>query len=242
MSTRQLAISFGVGFCANLCIIIIVMSSILDGIAFRLGLSRTGSTVVVTPASGAIVESGQVVLHSRSSFGLAKSETLDPFVVEALVDRRVLWLDPNVAAEIRRIAIARPAPRHPYRVTFDYGWPFGCVRATSTVSTPPSVDLPAEQAEVVVLARRSAFDPWQLRSEILAFPSMHPFQTAPRWTILIGGLLLNMIVLGAPYLVIAEFRRLSVRAIRRRRGRCVHCGYDRRGWQVPVVCPECGRQ
>lgn len=34
---------------------------------------------------------------------------------------------------------------------------------------------------------------------------------------------------------------VAIRGIRRRRGKCICCTYDRRGLAVDVVCPECGR-
>lgn len=56
------------------------------------------------------------------------------------------------------------------------------------------------------------------------------------WPGLIGNSLAWAAILWFIWWSPAALRRL----IRRRRGRCAHCGYDRRGLDGPTCCPECG--
>ncbi len=58
------------------------------------------------------------------------------------------------------------------------------------------------------------------------------------WLPIWRGLILNMLIYAAAWLVvILVYRRLRA-AVRRRRGRCPRCNYDRRKSAGP--CPECG--
>lgn len=54
------------------------------------------------------------------------------------------------------------------------------------------------------------------------------------------GFLINTFLYAAIVAVLFIAPKRIRRAVRRRRGRCVACGYDRRG-NPSGACPECGR-
>src|SRR5262245_58228324 len=59
--------------------------------------------------------------------------------------------------------------------------------------------------------------------------------------ILWRGMLLNTAVFAAIFLTPPLLFSAARRSIRRRRGLCPHCAYDRRGLPTPTApCPECG--
>lgn len=57
---------------------------------------------------------------------------------------------------------------------------------------------------------------------------------------IVPGVLANTGVFGTGWLVVLLAAGAMVRARRRRRGRCLACGYDRRGIGADAACPECG--
>lgn len=54
------------------------------------------------------------------------------------------------------------------------------------------------------------------------------------------GVILNSVFFGACWWGLFASIGGARRALRRRRGRCVRCGYDRTGLPQGAVCPECG--
>lgn len=61
------------------------------------------------------------------------------------------------------------------------------------------------------------------------------------WLPIFPGVLIDSAVYGlAAYGLCAVLPSSVRRAVRRRRGRCVRCGYDRRGLGDGALCPECG--
>ena len=58
----------------------------------------------------------------------------------------------------------------------------------------------------------------------------------PLW----GGLLVDTGLFGACWLAMIATPGAVRRLVRRRRGRCPACGYDRTGLEAQVACPECG--
>lgn len=59
-------------------------------------------------------------------------------------------------------------------------------------------------------------------------------------TPILSGAMVNTAVYGGAWWVVLFVPGVVRRWRRRRRGRCVACGYDRRGIGVEAVCPECG--
>jgi hypothetical protein len=55
------------------------------------------------------------------------------------------------------------------------------------------------------------------------------------------GFAINAVAWGMALFVVMRGGALARGAIRRRRGRCPMCGYDRAGLGVGAACPECGR-
>lgn len=102
-------------------------------------------------------------------------------------------------------------------VRLDYGWPARCLHRTDTLEQG------MQQVDSVASGEFVLFDYWVV------------LPTRPIWLGFIINTLFYCMVLwllwSAPFVT----RRL----IRRRRGRCVQCGYDLRGAE-PDVCPECG--
>lgn len=83
------------------------------------------------------------------------------------------------------------------------------------------------------------------RSGLVALPRLRslPGQVAtvdvpyrPLW----GGLLVDTGLFGACWLAMIATPGAVRRLVRRRRGRCPACGYDRTGLEAQVACPECG--
>ena len=54
------------------------------------------------------------------------------------------------------------------------------------------------------------------------------------------GFTLNTLLAAGLVLGVVEGVRLARRRLRRKRGRCPACGYDRRGLAEGAACPECG--
>ncbi|UYV12611.1 MAG: hypothetical protein NCW75_15125 [Phycisphaera sp.] len=54
------------------------------------------------------------------------------------------------------------------------------------------------------------------------------------------GFLLNTLFYAVLTFALVRTPRVLRRALRRRRGRCVGCGYDRDGLDTDAACPECG--
>lgn len=60
-------------------------------------------------------------------------------------------------------------------------------------------------------------------------------------TPIVPGLAVNTALYGVPWWLLLFAPGVVRRALRRRRGACAACGYDRRGIAAGAVCPECGR-
>ncbi len=103
------------------------------------------------------------------------------------------------------------------------GWPFLSFSMYTTNDRWPNADTQDEYTEAGYLGNvqgRSC-----IADRILAWHPIFP------------GILFGSLAWGlAVWLPVAVFKS-SLRAWRRRRGRCKRCGYDRRGL---VGCPECG--
>jgi hypothetical protein len=132
------------------------------------------------------------------------------------------------------------ANRNVERHLFTYGWPFpamGQLRqflaATGgggSVMTKES-SLPVPKWMVSWLAPKSGLKPvfaeWEVPTRLLwpGFVANSLMWTALAWVV--GFAMLNGI-------------RAMRRGVRRRRDRCLLCGYDRRGLARDAACPECG--
>jgi len=55
------------------------------------------------------------------------------------------------------------------------------------------------------------------------------------------GFLVNTAFYAILLFALARIPRMVRRVMRRRRGRCISCGYDRGGLETTAACPECGR-
>jgi len=183
-----------------------------------------------------------------------------PFKKDLAIDPRgIAWVEPrrpfvsevaaigphHEIAQMDRLP-ARPLPswagldplageRHDRDLQFGalaYGWPW---RAARLQRWEP-------HGRVLLRHRR---DPSRLRNgRALRLP--HHWNAAgpvwlplePVWPGLIGNLL---VLSAAPAFVLAGCGAAR-RGLRRRRGRCPCCGYDRRGVALRAVCPECGHR
>lgn len=73
--------------------------------------------------------------------------------------------------------------------------------------------------------------------EATLFGTTYPLPTH----IYAAGFAINAILFAAASAVLCTLPLVIRPIIRARKGRCPHCGYDRRGIAVGAVCPECGR-
>ena len=74
--------------------------------------------------------------------------------------------------------------------------------------------------------------PWEPRVNVIAIP------LRPIWT----GFAINTIFYAVIMWVLWSSPFAARRMIRRKRGRCLNCGYDLRGTSEGEVCPECGEE
>jgi hypothetical protein len=79
---------------------------------------------------------------------------------------------------------------------------------------------------------------WPPRSTLTGYRAVDRFALPllPIWP----GFPLNTAVYGLLLFALVRGVRVSRRAVRRRRGRCERCGYDRAGLDLGAACPECG--
>lgn len=69
------------------------------------------------------------------------------------------------------------------------------------------------------------------------FPDHAALDFRPWWP----GLLANAAIFAAAFALGSILITRATIHRRRSRGRCLHCGYDRRGLPEAAMCPECGR-
>jgi len=111
------------------------------------------------------------------------------------------------------------------------GWPLACTSATYWEVVASSTSRPTPRWEIGIPA------PAMLHPSTaygMFVPRVIPL--SPRWP----GLLLDTAFYAAILWTAFVGRSALVRTLRRRAGRCAVCGYDLRGLQPGVKCPECG--
>lgn len=107
------------------------------------------------------------------------------------------------------------------------GWPMLCLASRSSTPT--------------VGTRRSSWAMRLWRATPVTGNSPHdPDKGTVPLRPLAGGLAINTLLFAAPPFIVLAAIPVARRELRRRRGRCPVCGYDRRGLDVVSPCPECG--
>ncbi len=113
------------------------------------------------------------------------------------------------------------------------GWPLACLRGGYTVADYRKQDTVRDNHGVIRIWRTVAF--WgsarRFGKKLVSLPVI------PDWPAFLGSVLLY----GALSFAGVSAWRSARGWRRRRRGRCVACGYDLRG-NVSGTCPECGRR
>ncbi len=193
----------------------------------------------------------------RSNFGLADEYrpgyrriaiTADAEPIDALVTQRILA---DLAANDRTphypnggpsqtpqrpfwpTWVPQPSAGGPaYRETSGRaaGWPWPCLHSTRTQTTDQSA--PRSSGSLRLLESTQ----YTTRGSYSSDPERGSVPLLPIWPGLIG----NTVIFAAPWALLF-FGAPALRAtIRRRRGRCVRCGYPRTSLASSTPCPECG--
>ncbi|MEQ9097115.1 MAG: hypothetical protein RIE32_12725 [Phycisphaerales bacterium] len=163
------------------------------------------------------------------------------------------WSAPGWRAHVEGITVPGPGNgatgRSQERMAwFESGWPRLAMAHGSY--TGYFYDGPTNRVETrtgpVSLRGGLLVMPWR------AGPINRPLQLYPRYdcfertTLAVlpiwPGFLLNTLLYALLLFVPARIPRAVRRALRRRRGRCIRCGYDRSGLDPDAACPECGTQ
>lgn len=129
---------------------------------------------------------------------------------------------------------------------FDAGWPVLAMRHGSYSGEFVQTDYTAHATETSRISLRGGFQidlprsippPGHYRPTGLAAPvDRFALPLLPLWP----GFLINTLFYALLLCIAWRLPGVLRRAVRRRRGRCVGCGYDRDGLDPGAACPECG--
>ncbi len=153
------------------------------------------------------------------------------WITDTLYVARTGWPFAAIEAGAHYAQIVERHPPHPTMHVSYYGY-----KRVEEVHTPPkfalSSGLELWAAPRPPIATAPAFPIEYAVTDRFALPLL------PLWP----GFLLN--TLFYTLLLFGAWRLPGVlrRAVRRRRGRCIRCGYDRDGLDPGTACPECGTQ
>lgn len=155
-------------------------------------------------------------------------------------------MDERTAALLWEAEMLYPArgPLHG-RTQIAYGWPRLSFRG-GILQTPAATLTPAPGSTTIVAGGSRASVPITVEHDFgLALPDIHGDDkyVEPRtipYVPIVRGVLVNTAFYGAAWWVAPWIRGVVLLVLRRRRGACRECGYDRRGIAVDAVCPECG--
>jgi hypothetical protein len=112
-----------------------------------------------------------------------------------------------------------------YRVHFEeFGFPIRAMRITDTTSITDGV----VNSEFLLNGHCIAAPRWLASNRVL------PTRVIPL------GFTLNTLLAAGVLLGVVEGFAFARRRVRRAKGRCVACGYDRGGLAKDAACPECG--
>jgi hypothetical protein len=111
-----------------------------------------------------------------------------------------------------------------------YGWPWPCL----WYQVLGRYDIPTRTASAT-----SIHGAWLLSAPNSIEVVAHDYRALPLCPIL-RGLFGDTALFGAGWFALLIAPSVVRRAIRRRRGACVGCGYDLRGTPAGAACPECG--
>lgn len=103
------------------------------------------------------------------------------------------------------------------------------------LAAPPAIAIPS--GVELWAAPRPPVATGSAHSIVYAITDRFALPLLPIWP----GFLINTIFYALLLLALVRVPRMARRALRRRRGRCVSCGYDRSGLDPSSACPECGR-
>lgn len=124
------------------------------------------------------------------------------------------------------------------------GWPFRAFRGAEyepfqgETESAPMAMVPDGKGGFTLAANMTKP---QLRVGLVKFGGASGDKFAVPLEPMARGLAFNVAAFaGAWWMVLFAFGAAR-RVVRGRRGRCVRCGYDRRGLTLEVACPECGR-
>ncbi|MEQ8845266.1 MAG: hypothetical protein RIB58_10470 [Phycisphaerales bacterium] len=114
------------------------------------------------------------------------------------------------------------------------GWPWPALRRDAYEARNTCVGLPVPYPVTPAVSWLGGIEvgvPRQsLRSDRFALPLL------PLWP----GFLINIVFYAILAFALMRTPRVLHRGLRRRRGRCERCGYDRQGLDAEAACPECG--
>jgi hypothetical protein len=150
-------------------------------------------------------------------------------VVLSRADRVPAWADFS-RHDPERYRLPWKPEKLMYEVTQDaLGWPWRAFRAERVYATvmPPLDDAGQSTGSPVTNSTQSGY---------LNIPRYGPIPAAPIWS----GLVLDTLVLAIPLIFLQWSVGVWRASMRRRRGRCGACNYDRSGIEAAVACPECG--
>lgn len=219
------------------------------GLSWRVDLSYARTTDFYAPLLKTPVRLAEPVPAWPLSSGTTKVLPRAPWrmvLLAATGSRRVIVtghhdvhffgpLEPNLPPEGARMLVSRDqgasilgwAGRQ-WMVCDTRGWPFAALSCTwpwwdwvGGRYPPVAGGVPLPRHEVKNGFRQAAMRALPLR---------------PLW----GGFLLNAAFYAGLWWLVRDGRAAVLRVVRRRRGRCPNCAYDRTGLPPGAVCPECG--
>jgi hypothetical protein len=130
---------------------------------------------------------------------------------------------------------------------FEAGWPMPAATHASYASSFQTQDWRRHTARTPPVSMRGGIqlaalgEPWRTPpggvTGIVASLDRFALPLLPLWP----GFLLNTAFYALLLFALVRTPRVLRRAVRRRRGRCAACGYDRAGLDPLAACPECGR-